>query len=83
MKEVVRKVIDTLTQEAFDGAFQKLLERYSKYIAAGGGNFEGERSFMCILSINVAIRKKFANLFNDRRIILETTDIFFLNLLPT
>ena len=29
MKEAVRKVIDTLTQEDFHGAFQKLLERYS------------------------------------------------------
>ena len=28
MKEAVMKVIDTLTQEDFDGAFQKLLERY-------------------------------------------------------
>ena len=27
MKEAVMKVIDTLTQENFDGAFQKLLER--------------------------------------------------------
>ena len=27
MKEVVTKVIDTLTQENFDGALQKLLER--------------------------------------------------------
>ena len=27
MKEVVMKVIDTLTQEDFHGAFQKLLER--------------------------------------------------------
>ena len=27
MEEAVRKVIDTLTQEDFDGAFQKLLER--------------------------------------------------------
>ena len=30
------KVIDTFTQEDFHGAFQKLLERYNKYIAAGG-----------------------------------------------
>ena len=36
MKEAVTKVIDTLTQEDFDGAFQKLLERYNKCIAAGG-----------------------------------------------
>ena len=28
MKEVVTKVIDMLTQEDFDGAFQQLLERY-------------------------------------------------------
>ena len=40
MKEAVTKVIDTLTQEDFDGAFQKLLERY-KYIAAGRDYFEG------------------------------------------
>ena len=32
MKEAVTKVIDTLTQEAFDGAFEKLLERYIKCI---------------------------------------------------
>ena len=41
MKENVTKVIDTLTQEDFDGAFQKLLERY-KCIATGGDYFEGE-----------------------------------------
>ena len=40
MKEAVTKVIDTLTQEDFHGAFQKLLERY-KCIAAGGDYFEG------------------------------------------
>ena len=41
MKEAVTKVIDTLTQEDFHGAFQKLLERY-KCIAAGGNYFEGD-----------------------------------------
>ena len=40
MKEAVMKVIDTLTQEDFHGAFQKLLERYNKCIAAGGDYFE-------------------------------------------
>ena len=35
MKEAVTKVIDTLTPEDFHGAFQKLLERYNKCIAAG------------------------------------------------
>ena len=29
MKEAVTKVIDTLAQEDFHGAFQKLLERYN------------------------------------------------------
>ena len=53
MKEAVTKVIDTLTQEYFHGAFQKLLERY-KCIAAGGDYFEGD---MCVLSIKVPIRK--------------------------
>ena len=42
MKEAVTKVIDTLTQEDFHGAFQKLLERYNKLITAGGDYFEGE-----------------------------------------
>ena len=42
MKEVVSKVIDTLTQEDFHEAFQKLLERYNKCIAAGGDYFEGD-----------------------------------------
>ena len=42
MKEAVTKVIDTLTQEDFHGAFQKLLERYYKCIAAGGDFFEGD-----------------------------------------
>ena len=39
MEEAVMKVIDTLTQEDFHGAFQKLLERY-KCIAARGDYFE-------------------------------------------
>ena len=58
MKEAVMKVIDMLTQEDFHGAFQKLCERYNKCIAAGGDYFEGDQSFMCVLSIKVPIRKK-------------------------
>ena len=42
MKEAVTKVIDTLTQEDFHGAFQKLLELYNKCIASGGDYFEGD-----------------------------------------
>ena len=41
MKEAVTKVIDTLTQEDFDGTFQKLLERFNEGIAAGGYYFDG------------------------------------------
>ena len=33
MKEAVTKVIDMVTQEAFHGAFQKLLELYNKCIS--------------------------------------------------
>ena len=41
MKEAVTKVIDTLTQEDFHGAFQKFVEWY-KCIAARGDYFEGD-----------------------------------------
>ena len=66
MKEAVTKVIDTLTQEDFHGALQKLLDRY-KCIAAGGDYFEGDYSFLCVLSIKLPIQKKSGNLFNDPR----------------
>ena len=42
MKEAVTKVIDTLTQKDVHEAFQKLLERYKKCIAAGGDYLEGD-----------------------------------------
>ena len=68
MKKAVTNVIDTLTIEDYHEAFQKLLEWYNKCIAAGGDYFEGNLSFMCVLSIKVPIRKKSGNLFNDPRI---------------
>ena len=40
IKEAVRKLIDTLTQEEFHGALQKLLELYNKCMEAGGDYFE-------------------------------------------
>ena len=66
----------------FHGAFQKLLERYNKCIA--GDNFEGDESFMYVLSIKVPIGKKSGNLFNDPRIYLihislNIIDIFYLH----
>ena len=36
LKEDVTKIIDTLTQENFYGAFQKLVERYNKCTVARG-----------------------------------------------
>ena len=42
MKAAVAKVIDTLTQEDFDGAFQKLLEQYNKCIAVRWDYFGGD-----------------------------------------
>ena len=42
MKEAVTKVIDTLTQEEFHGAFQRLLGRSNKCISAVGDYFEGD-----------------------------------------
>ena len=69
MKEPVTKVIDMLTQEDFHWALQKLLERY-KCFATGGYYFKGKKSFMCVLSIKVPLRKKSENLFNEPRICL-------------
>ena len=42
MKEAVTKVIDTLIQEDFHGAFKNLLEKYIKCITSGGDYFEGD-----------------------------------------
>ena len=42
MKEAVTKVIVTPTQDDFHRAFEKVLERYNKCIAAGGDYFEGD-----------------------------------------
>ena len=42
IKEAVTKVIDTLTQEGFHAAFQKLFERHNKCITAGWDYFEEE-----------------------------------------
>ena len=64
MKEAVTKVIDTLTQEDIHGTFQKLLELY-KCIATEGDYLEGDKSFICLLSIKLSLQNKSRNLFND------------------
>ena len=80
MKGAMTKVIDTLTQEDFHGAFQKFLERYNKCIAAEGDYLKGDKSFVCVLSIKVPIRKKAGNLFKEHRIwfidAVRLTDIY-------
>ena len=53
------------------------MERYKKYIAAGEDYFEGDYSFMCVLSIKVPItKKKSGNLFNDPRIFRQARAYF-------
>ena len=42
MKAAVTKVIDTLTQENFHRAFQKLWEYHNKCIVTGGDYLEGD-----------------------------------------
>ena len=63
--ETIEEKKEAVTQEDFDGAFHKLLDRYNKCVAAGGDYFEMDLSFMCVLSIKTPIRKKSGNLFND------------------
>ena len=57
MKEAVTNVIDTLTQEDFHGALQKLLERYNKCIAAGGDYFEGDEFHVCTINKSAHTKK--------------------------
>ena len=76
MKEAMTKLIDTLTQEAFHGALQKLLERYNKCIAAGEDYLIRREQEFPVLSIKVPIRKKSGNLFNDPRMSASWTCYF-------
>ena len=67
-KEAVTKVTETLTQDDFHGAFQMLLGQYNKCITAGENYFEGNLSFMSVLSIKLPTRKKSGNLLKTPRI---------------
>ena len=59
MKEAVTKFIDTLTQEDFHRAIQKLLERYNKCIAAGRDYFEVDIDFhVCTINKSAHTKKK-------------------------
>ena len=72
MKEAVMKVIDTLTQEDFHGAFQKLLEWYKKCIAAGEITLKGTRVSCVYYQLKCPYEKMSGNLFNDPRTSWET-----------
>ena len=63
MTESLTKVLVTFTQDDVHGVSQKLFEQY-KCITAGRDYFEGDSSFMCVLSIKVPIRKNSGNFFN-------------------
>ena len=57
VKEAVTMAIDALTQEDFYGAFQKLLERHNKCIAAGD-YFEGGLGFhVCTINKSAYTKK--------------------------
>ena len=58
----MKEVIDTLTQEDFHGAFQKLLERYNKCIR------RGLEFHVCTIHKSAHTKKKYGNLSNDPRI---------------
>ena len=62
MKEAMMKDIDTLTQEDLHGAFQKLLERYNKSIAAGGDYFE-EEFHVCTINKSAHPKKSLKTYF--------------------
>ena len=66
--DVIVGTVHKIIHEDFHWAFQKLLKRCNKCIAAGGDYFEGDSSFMCLVSIKVPIRKKSGNLLKTRRI---------------
>ena len=58
MKEAVTKIIDTLTQEDFHGAFQKLLEWYIKCIAAVEDYFKWGLEFdVCTINKSAHTKK--------------------------
>ena len=58
MKVAVTMVIDMLTQEDFNGAFQKLLNLYNKCIAAGENYFvRGLEFHVCTINKSVHTKK--------------------------
>ena len=68
MKEAMTKVIDTITQEDFDWAFKKLLERYNKVHCSWRRLLRRRLEFYVCTINKSAHTKKSGNLFNVPRI---------------
>ena len=74
-KEAVTKVIDTLTQEDFHGAFQKLLEWYKcsqRRFLRRGVEFH-----VCTINKNAHTKKKSGNLSNDPHTYICSQEKFY------
>ena len=91
MKDAVTKVINTLTQKDFHGAFQKL-KWHNKCILAGGRLLRRGLEFhVCTINKSAHTKQSQKNLFNDPRIfgcvsecmvwILKTSPIYNLILM--
>ena len=57
MKEAVTKIIDTLTQEDFDGALQKLLERYNAHCSWRRLLQRGLEFYVCTINKSAHTKK--------------------------
>ena len=57
MEDAVTKVIDTLTQENFHGAFPKLFERYNKCISRTGLLWRGVKFYVCTINKSALTKK--------------------------
>ena len=57
MKKAVTKVIDTLTQEEFHGAFQKLLERYKSALQPEEITSKGLEFHVCTINKSAHTKK--------------------------
>ena len=80
MKGAVTKIIDTLTQEDFHGASQKLLERYNKPIAAAGYILQSELEFhICTINKSAHTKKVWKLIYWSSyvaKVILEKNKMF-------
>ena len=66
MKEAVTKVIDTLTQEGFHGAFQKFVGTIQQVHCSRRRLLQrGQEFHVCTINKSAHTKKESGNLFND------------------